>query len=79
MFKEVLELGCGTDKNTKWLAGKARSVYGISISYWKGLESIKKWKENSEYLLAQKREKKEWYKTYKIRISKVERDYDFST
>ena len=56
----------------------AREELGISVSYWKDLESIKKWKENSEHLLAQEKGKKQWYKSYKIRISKVERDYDFS-
>lgn len=55
----------------------AREKLGISVSYWKDLESIKNWKENSEHLLAQEMGKEQWYKSYKIRISMVERDYDF--
>lgn len=55
----------------------ARSEIGISISYWKDLESIRKWKQNSDHLLAQKLGKEKWYKSYHIRICKVERDYDF--
>ncbi|MDX1543963.1 MAG: antibiotic biosynthesis monooxygenase [Christiangramia sp.] len=55
----------------------AREELGISISYWKDLESIRKWKANSEHLLAQETGKKYWYKAYKVRIAKVERDYDF--
>lgn len=56
----------------------ARSEIGLSISYWKDLESIRNWKRNADHLFAQKLGKEKWYKTYKIRISKVERDYSFS-
>lgn len=55
----------------------AREELGISVSYWKDLESIRKWKANSEHLLAQETGKKYWYKAYRVRIAKVERDYDF--
>ncbi|MEN8124002.1 MAG: antibiotic biosynthesis monooxygenase [Bacteroidota bacterium] len=54
----------------------AREVLGITISYWDSLEAIKNWKLNSEHLLAQKEGKEKWYKTYKVRICKVERDYE---
>ena len=53
----------------------ARSEIGISISYWKDLESIRIWKQNTAHLLAQKLGKVKWYKYYKIRIARVERDY----
>lgn len=55
----------------------AREEIGISISYWKDLESIKSWKENLEHMAAQKKGKENWYKSYKIRITKVERDYEY--
>ncbi|MCH4822665.1 antibiotic biosynthesis monooxygenase [Gramella lutea] len=55
----------------------ARSELGISISYWKDLDSIRIWKENSEHLIAQDLGKSKWYDSYSIRISKVERDYSF--
>ncbi len=55
----------------------AREELGITVSYWRDLESIKKWKENSEHLIAQKRGYTEWYKAFKIRIALVERDYGF--
>jgi len=53
----------------------ARSEIGISISYWKDLESIRIWKQNTEHLLAQKLGNEKWYQYYKIRIARVERDY----
>ncbi|TBW27897.1 antibiotic biosynthesis monooxygenase [Gramella sp. KN1008] len=56
----------------------ARDTIGISVSYWKDLESIRKWKKHSEHLLAQEMGIKNWYSRYKVRIARVERDYDFS-
>lgn len=55
----------------------AREKTGISVSYWKDLESIKLWKQNAEHQLAQELGRKEWYSAYKIRIARVERDYPF--
>ena len=53
----------------------ARDYLGISISYWKTLEDIKKWKDNSEHLLAQQKGKEKWYDWYNVKICKVEREY----
>lgn len=55
----------------------ARENIGISVSYWKDLDSIKNWKMNLDHLFAQKMGKEKWYNSYKTRIAKVERDYDF--
>lgn len=54
-----------------------RDGLGITISYWRDLEAIRKWKDHSEHLIAQKLGKEKWYKAYKTRIARVERDYDF--
>ena len=53
----------------------AREDVGITVSYWTDLESIKKWKANIEHQKAQKFGHEKWYSSFKIRISKVERDY----
>ena len=53
----------------------AREGLGLTISYWKDLESIKRWKANAEHLEAQKNGNHRWYSTYKARIALVERDY----
>lgn len=53
----------------------AREGVGITVSYWKDLASIKNWKENIEHLEAQKKGRNLWYESFKVRISKVERDY----
>ncbi len=48
---------------------------GITVSYWKDLESIKGWKGQVDHQVAQQRGRKEWYAAFKTRIAKVERDY----
>jgi heme-degrading monooxygenase HmoA len=56
----------------------ATEKIGISVSYWEDLDSIKNWKVNIEHRFAQKMGKEKWYRSYKTRIAKVERYYDFS-
>lgn len=53
----------------------ARGELGLTVSYWQDLQSIKRWKENAKHQIAQKMGKEKWYQDYKVRISKVERDY----
>ena len=55
----------------------ARNEIGITVSYWRDLASIKKWKEHSEYKIAREKGREMWYKSFKTRIARVESDYDF--
>ena len=56
----------------------AREELGITVSYWIDLDAIQRWKENSEHSLAREKGRKDWYSAFKVRIAKVERDYEFS-
>ena len=55
----------------------ARNEVGITVSYWKDLESIRKWKQEAEHLTAQLKGRNDWYSSYKVRVCLVERDYGF--
>jgi heme-degrading monooxygenase HmoA len=55
----------------------ARNEIGITVSYWESLEAIKSWKANLDHLDAQQKGRSSWYKNYKVRIAKVEREYGF--
>lgn len=55
----------------------ARNEVGITVSYWRDLEAIRRWKENSEHSFAREKGRQEWYQSFKVRISRVERDYGF--
>ena len=47
----------------------------IAISYWENQEQIKKWKQDAEHLVAQKLGRSTWYKTYKVEVVEVIREY----
>jgi len=55
----------------------AKNEIGITVSYWDTLEAIKNWKMNADHAEAREKGKSIWYKKFKVRISKVERDYGF--
>ena len=55
----------------------AREELGITVSYWDSLESIAAWKQDPAHLVAQKLGRDRWYETYKTRVCRVERDYEF--
>lgn len=57
----------------------AREQIGISVSYWRDPESIKRWKENLEHQVARKKGKEIWYRQFTTRIAKVEREYSFES
>lgn len=56
----------------------ARDGLGVTVSYWESLEAIANWKANMDHRNAQRRGIKEWYSWYKVRICRVEREYEFT-
>lgn len=55
----------------------ARESIGITVSYWRDLDSVKRWKYHADHLVAQKLGRERWYRAYKTRICLVEREYGF--
>ena len=58
-------------------ADSARNEVGITVSYWKDLDSIKNWKYQSDHAMARDMGREFWYQAYQLRIAKVERQYGF--
>ena len=54
----------------------ASSEIAITVSYWESLDAIAAWKANSEHQLAQKQGREQWYKSFRLRVAKVERAYE---
>jgi heme-degrading monooxygenase HmoA len=74
MAKQMLELA---SKQPGFLGYEtARQEIGISVSYWSTTEAIKAWKENVSHIQAQNRAK-EWYKSFRVRVCLVEREYGY--
>jgi heme-degrading monooxygenase HmoA len=56
-------------------SGDTPERFGLFVSYWRKSDDIKRWKKLGEHIDAQKLGYERWYRDYKIRIAKVERDY----
>ncbi len=78
-YSEMAELMENLAKKQTGFLGleSARNDIGITVSYWQSLESIKNWKANLDHLTAQKKGREQWYSYYKVRVCKVEREYEF--
>lgn len=55
----------------------AREDVGITVSYWRDLDSIRNWKQHAQHLIAQRRGQDIWYAEYSVRIARVERAYSW--
>ncbi|MFZ5863965.1 MAG: antibiotic biosynthesis monooxygenase family protein [Nitrospirota bacterium] len=74
MAKQMLELA---SRQPGFLGFEtARQEIGISVSYWSSLDAIEAWKENIAHRQAQRRAK-DWYKAFRVRVCRVEREYGF--
>lgn len=80
-YTKMAELMLNLAKQQSGFLGEesARNTVGITVSYWKDLESIKAWKQQTDHKLAQQKGRTDWYKQYKTRICKVEHDYEFES
>ena len=50
---------------------------GITVSYWASEDAIRAWKANADHLTAQRAGRAKWYRAYRLRVARVERDYAF--
>ena len=58
-------------------AARTSEGFGITVSYWRDLESIKKWKAQSEHAAAQRMGRDAFYRSYRLRVARVERECGF--
>lgn len=55
----------------------AREDIGITVSYWRDLDSIMAWRNHPEHGIAMQLGKEKWYEHFSLRVCKVEREYEF--
>ena len=58
-------------------AARTSEGFGITVSYWRDLESIKQWKAQSEHAAAQRMGRDAFYRSYRLRVARIEREYGF--
>jgi heme-degrading monooxygenase HmoA len=51
---------------------------GITVSYWRSLEDIRRWKLDAEHATAQRQGRERWYERYRLRIAQVTEEYSFA-
>ncbi len=56
-----------------------RDGLGITVSYWRDRDSIARWKTDLEHREAQRLGRQKWYRSYRIRIAKVEEERSLSS
>ena len=78
-YAEMSQLMDSLAKKQKGFIGvdSARNDIGITVSYWKNLEAIKNWKQQTDHLMAQKKGRTDGYSWKSVKICKVEREYEF--
>jgi heme-degrading monooxygenase HmoA len=53
----------------------ARDDLGITVSYWRTEADAQAWKQVAEHLAAQRLGRDRWYRSYRVRVATVEREY----
>jgi heme-degrading monooxygenase HmoA len=48
---------------------------GITVSYWRSLADIERWKGDAEHMAAQQSGKEQWYASFRLTVARVERDH----
>ncbi len=51
--------------------------FGITVSYWRSDEHARAWKQQSDHLEAQRMGRERWYRSYRLRVATVEREYTY--
>lgn len=51
--------------------------FGITVSYWRDEAAVRNWKRIAEHREAQRLGRDRWYREYRVRVAKVEREYAF--
>ena len=74
--QEILELARKQPGFLGFESARDASGQGISVSYWESREAIAAWKANARHQKAQSHAR-DWYKTFRVRICLVEREYGF--
>ena len=59
-------------------SARGEAGLGITVSYWASLEAIRAWRDVADHRTAQRLGRERWYRAFKVRITRVERDYGFT-
>ncbi len=55
----------------------AHEGVGVTVSYWDSEAAIRAWHSNAEHQLAQREGYRVFYQSFRLRVARVERAYEF--
>lgn len=79
MAQRMMELAARQDGFLGVESAREDGSLGITVSYWRDEDSIRKWHEVAEHREAQRLGKERWYAEFGLRVCRVEREYFFSS
>jgi len=47
----------------------------VALSYWPDEDSIRRWRNHPEHLLAQQTGRERWYESYSVQVARITRQY----
>ena len=74
LLKKELENEKGFISAERYKSTTDKDSY-VSISIWKDKESVERWHQNKKHQLSQNKGKKEIFKSFRIRVAEVFKDY----
>ena len=75
--ERMVELAAGMPGYLGVESARGPDGLGITVSYWSSLEAIAAWRRDAEHKEAQRLGRQRWYGQFRLRVTRVERDYGF--
>ncbi|MBD9679358.1 antibiotic biosynthesis monooxygenase [Pseudomonas sp. PDM18] len=75
--ERMLELATQQDGFLGVESARGSDGLGLTVSYWRDESAIRQWKQQTEHRMAQQAGRRDWYSVFRVRISRVEREYGF--
>ncbi|MDF3867436.1 antibiotic biosynthesis monooxygenase [Pseudomonas denitrificans (nom. rej.)] len=75
--ERMLELAAQQDGFLGVESARGADGLGLTVSYWRDEAAILQWKQQTEHRMAQQAGRRDWYSVFRVRISRVEREYGF--
>lgn len=75
--EEMVRLASQQDGFLGVESARGEDGLGLTVSYWRDEESIRAWRAHADHQAAQAAGQALWYRTYRVRVCRVEREYGF--
>lgn len=75
--QEMVRLAAQRDGFLGIESAREANGLGLTVSYWRDEAAIKAWRAHADHLAAQAAGKARWYRAYRVRVCRVEREYGF--